>query len=140
MAAQVGVEPVSDPTGAKPRRSILGVEVDFPTPIILGDTGLGIFGLFGLFAMHYMRNLPRSSPGNAVGPDLQWLIDSGGQPQFCSIQAAEPELPVLIHAELGEPGLFGIGALLGTVDGFLLNMRGMFVLSCRGRRSSSPST
>ncbi len=128
VAATVGVEHVDD--GSRSATAVfLGIEVDFPTPIILGDTGLGIFGLFGLFGMHYTRNLPAAVPGSAIGPDLQWLLNSGGQPQFLynqqdtSVQNWVPQI--------GD-WAFGIGALLGTVDGFLLNMRGMLVLELPG--------
>jgi hypothetical protein len=128
VAASIGVEPVSD--GTRHATAVfLGIEVDFPTPIILGATGLGIFGLFGLFGMHFTRNLPAAVPGSAVGPDLQWLLNSGGQPQFLS----PPSNPGVENwvPEIGS-WAFGIGALLGTVDGFLLNMRGMLVLELPG--------
>ena len=128
VAASIGVEPVSD--GSRSATAVfLGIEVDFPTPIILGDTGLGIFGLFGLFGMHFTRNLPAAVPGSAVGPDLQWLLNSGGQPQFLS----PPTNPGVENwvPEIGS-WAFGIGALLGTVDGFLMNMRGMLVLELPG--------
>jgi hypothetical protein len=138
VAAQVGVEPVSDPSGRKATAFYLSVEVDFPTPIILGDTGLGIFGLYGLFAMHYMRNLPPQQPGNAYGPDLQWLIDAGGQPQdLFNPNPPSPDLnPGPDPTQNWVPNLgswgFGVGALLGTVDGFLLTMRGTFILTLPG--------
>ncbi len=128
VAASLGVEPVSQ--GDRSATAVfLGVEVDFPTPIVLGNSGLGIFGLFGLFGMHFTRNLPAAVPGSAVGPDLQWLLDSGGQPQFLSPPsnpAVESWVPEL------DSWAFGIGALLGTVDGFLMNMRGMLVLELPG--------
>jgi hypothetical protein len=128
VAASVGVEQVSD--GSRSATAVfLGIEVDFPTPIILGNTGLGIFGLFGLFGMHFTRNLPAAVPGSAVGPDLQWLLNAGGQPQFLS----PPSNPAVENwvPRIGS-WAFGIGALLGTVDGFLLNMRGMLVLELPG--------
>ena len=128
VAATLNVEHVEE--GSRAATAVyLGVEVDFPTPIILGDTGLGIFGLFGLFGMHYTRNLPAPVAGSAVGPDLQWLINSGGQPQFLYNQhntAVQNWVPRI------DSWAFGIGALLGTVDGFLLNMRGMLVLELPG--------
>ncbi len=128
VAASLGVEPVSQ--GDRSATAVfLGVEVDFPTPIILGDTGLGIFGLFGLFGMHFTRNLPAAVPGSAVGPDLQWLLDAGGQPQFLS-PPSNPGVESWVP-QLGS-WAFGIGALLGTVDGFLMNMRGMLVLELPG--------
>ena len=137
VAAQVGVEPVSDSSGRKATAFFLGIEVDFPTPIILGDTGLGIFGFFGMFAMHYMRNLPPQIPGSVYGPDLQWLIDASGQPQnlFNPSPPSGDQNPAPMAnnwvPNLGSWG-FGVGVLLGTVDGFLLTMRGMFILTLPG--------
>ena len=128
IAAQVGVKQVTDGT-RNATAFYLGMEVDFPTPIVLGTSGLGIFGLFGLFAMHYMRNLPAAVPGSAVGPDLQWLVNSGGQPQFLYNQS-NPAVQNWIP-KVGNWAI-GIGALLGTLDGYLLNMRGMFVLTLPG--------
>jgi large repetitive protein len=128
VAATVGVEQVT--AGARSATAVyLGIEVDFPTPLVLGTTGLGIFGLFGLFGMHYTRNLPPAAPGSAVSPDLQWLLNSGGQPQFLFNQ----QNPVVQNwvPEIGS-WAFGIGALLGTLDGFLLNMRGAFILELPG--------
>jgi hypothetical protein len=136
VAASVGVSSVTSPDGRKATAFYLGMEVDFPTPIILGDTGLGIFGFFGLFAMHYMRNLPTVPAGDVYGPDLQWLIDADGQPQsLMPIPSTNdpnqnPQNQNWIP-NLGSWG-FGVGLLLGTVDGFLLTMRGMFILTLPG--------
>ncbi len=127
VAASIGVEPVQQ--GARSATAVfLGIEVDFPTPILLGDTGMGIFGLFGLFGMHFTRNLPTVDAGSAVGPDLQWLVNAGGQPQFLSLPGTSVENWV---PQLGS-WAFGIGALLGTVDGFLMNMRGALIVELPG--------
>jgi len=127
IAASVGVQHISQP----PREATafyLGLEVDFPAPIILGSTGLGLFGLFGLFAMSYDRVLPNVSAGDAVGPDLKWLMSSQGAPYKLSVNGTK-----LWDAKL-DNWAFGIGVVLGTVDGFLLNMRGMFILELPGPR------
>ncbi len=127
IAAQVGVEHVTQ--GARNATAFyLGMAVDFPTPIVLGASGLGIFGFFGLFAMHYMRNLQPTQSGSAVGPDLQWLVSSRGQPQF--LENATTSFQNWVP-QIGDWAI-GIGALLGTIDGELLNMRGMFVLTLPG--------
>jgi hypothetical protein len=128
IAAQVGVQQVSD-GGRSATAIFLGMEVDFPTPIVLGTSGLGIFGFFGLFGMHYMRNLPAAVPGDAVGPDLKWLVTAGGQPQFL-FNPSNPGVQNWVP-QLGNWAL-GIGALLGTLDGFLLNMRGMLIVTLPG--------
>jgi hypothetical protein len=134
IAATVGIEQIPGPP-ANPRSAtaiFLGMEVDFPTPIILGTSGLGIFGFFGLFAMHYGRNLPAAVPGDAIGPNLQWLIDAGGQPQFLFYPTTGG--PSAFQSWTPQIGswAFGVGAELGTIDGFLLTMRGMFILELPG--------
>ena len=127
IAASVGVQHISQP----PREATafyLGLEVDFPAPIILGSTGLGLFGLFGLFAMNYDRVLPAAVPGDAVGPDLKWLMSSKGSPYLLDVDGTR-----LWDAKI-DNWAFGVGVILGTVDGFLLNMRGMFLLELPGPR------
>jgi hypothetical protein len=127
IAASVGVEHVSE-NGRDATAFYLGLEVDFPAPIILGNTGLGLFGLFGLFGMHFRMKEDAPIPGDAVGPDLRWLIASGGAPYKLSnngVQLWETKL---------DNWAFGIGVVLGTVDGFLLNLRGAFILTLPGPR------
>jgi hypothetical protein len=127
IAASVGVQHISQP----PREATafyLGLEVDFPAPIILGSTGLGLFGLFGLFAMNYDRVLPAAIPGDAVGPDLKWLMSSKGTPYLLNVDGT-----TLWDAKI-DNWAFGVGVVVGTVDGFLLNMRGMFLLELPGPR------
>ena len=125
VAASIGIEPVSG-GGRSATAVYLGIEVDFPTPILLGDSGLGIFGLFGLFGMHYTRNVPTTAPGDVIGPDLQWLINAGGQPQNLVTNGNHNWVP-----QIGD-WAFGLGALLGTDDGFLLTLRGGFILQLPG--------
>ena len=129
VAASLGIQHVTDPDDGREATAVFfSAEVDFPTPIILGDTGLGIFGLFGMFGMHYTRNLPTVPPGSAAGPDLQWLINAGGQPQnLTNLSTGSPNW----SPKVGDWEL-GLGALLGSVDGYLLNMRGMMILELPG--------
>ena len=127
MAASVGVEHISQP----PREAtafFLGLEIDFPTPVILGSSGLGLFGLFGLFGLNYARVLDATSPADPVGPDLRWLMKTGGAPYKLD------NLGVPLWAPALDTWAFGVGVLLGTVDGFLLNLRGMFILELPGPR------
>lgn len=127
VAASVGVDHITQP----PREVtafFLGLEVDFPSPIILGATGMGLFGLFGLFGMHYAQIEDPPIPGDVVGPDLRWLMASGGAPYKLQNKGVELWGPKIDH------WAFGVGAVLGTVDGFLLNMRGMFILELPGPR------
>lgn len=108
----------------------LGVE--FPTPIVLGATGLGIFGFLGLFAMHYKRLEPQPAPGDAVGPALGWLQKAGGDPT--KLHANDnPNDPLWVPAM--DRWSFGVGAVLGSLDGgFLTNLRGMVMLELPGPR------
>jgi hypothetical protein len=127
IAASVGVEQIQGP----PRDATafyLGLEVDFPTPIILGSTGLGLFGLFGLFGMHFAMQETAPVPGDAVGPDLRWLMASGGAPYKLDNNGVTLWAPKL------DNWAFGVGVVLGTVDGFLLNLRGAFILTLPGPR------
>lgn len=127
MAASIGVEHISQP----PREAtafFLGLELDFPAPIILGSSGLGLFGLFGLFGLNYARVLDATSPTDPVGPDLRWLMKTGGAPYKLDNGGVPLWTPTL------DTWAFGVGVLLGTVDGFLLNLRGMFILELPGPR------
>ena len=127
MAASVGVEHISQP----PREAtafFLGLELDFPAPIILGSSGLGLFGLFGLFGLNYDRVLDPPNPTDPVGPDLRWLMKTGGAPYKLDNAGVPLWTPTL------DTWAFGVGVLLGTVDGFLLNLRGMFILELPGPR------
>jgi hypothetical protein len=129
MVASVGVEHVTQ--GAREATAFyFGFEVDFPAPVTLGTTGLALFGIFGLFGMHYDRLLSAPIPGDAVGPDLRWLMSTKGQPyliesQDGTVQYWTPEI---------DNWAFGIGVVLGSDDGYLINMRGMFVLELPGPR------
>jgi hypothetical protein len=127
MAASVGVEHISQP----PREAtafFLGLELDFPEPIIVGASGLGLFGLFGLFGLNYTRVLDPTSPGDPVGPDLRWLMKTGGAPYKLENEGVQLWRPAL------DTWAFGVGVLLGTVDGLLMNLRGMFILELPGPR------
>ncbi|MBK9047164.1 MAG: hypothetical protein IPL74_10735 [Bacteroidetes bacterium] len=81
IGANLGVGTLKDPATKREAISVfLGLRVEFPTPIILGATGLGIYGFLGVFAMHYRRLEPAPDPTSAVGPALRWLINAGGDP------------------------------------------------------------
>ncbi|HUP02725.1 MAG TPA: hypothetical protein VMU19_01970, partial [Bryobacteraceae bacterium] len=130
MMAQVGVHPISQ--GARKVTAFyFGFEIDFPAPIMLGDTGLSLFGIFGLFGMHYDRLLPQTAPGDAVGPDLRWLLNSGGQPQLLESET-DPSQKYWVPKI--DNWAFGLGAILGTSDGILITLRGMLILELPGPR------
>jgi hypothetical protein len=129
MVAAVGVQHVSQ--GSREATAFyFGFEVDFPTPIALGATGLSMFGVFGLFGMHYDRMLAAPIPGDAVGPDLRWLMGTKGKPYL--LESADGT------TQFWTPKIdnwaFGVGAILGSSDGYLINLRGMLVLELPGPR------
>lgn len=107
------------------------LNVDFPAPIVLGATGLGIFGLAGLFAMNYARDEGDgdSAPGDVGGPALAWLAKAGGNPARLFHNGVQ-----LWKPEKGRWS-FGVGVLLGTLEGgFLASLRGTLMLELPGPR------
>lgn len=108
----------------------LSLVAQFPTPIILGQSGMGLFGLSGLFAMHFRRIEAVPPPGSAVGPALQWLINAGGEPT----NLKSPSTGADLWGPSFDKWAFGIGVILGTVDGVLLNFQGMLILELPGPR------
>jgi hypothetical protein len=130
IAASLGIQNVTDPTNPARRATAVfaGLVVEFPSPIVLAASGLGIFGFSGLFAMHYKRLEPQRQ--GAVSPALGWLALAKGDP--AKLQSTD-------GTQLWGPEIdrwsFGVGAILGTLDGgFLLNLRGMLVLELPGPR------
>lgn len=109
----------------------VGLTVEFPSPIVLGASGLGLYGVMGLFAMHYRRLEPASvPPTDPIGPALKWLITAEGDPT---------KLRNTGGTQLWGPNFdrwaFGVGVILGTMDtGFTANFQGMFILELPGPR------
>lgn len=143
IAANIGVGTLKDTvTGREAVSVFLGLVVKFPTPIILGATGLGIYGFMGLFAMHYRRlEDPNPDPTKAVGPALNWLIKADGDPTRLRTKDGDSAALALLPTgpKLWEMAFdrwsFGIGVLLGTAEGgMLVNMQGMLVLELPGPR------
>jgi hypothetical protein len=77
IAAGLSISPV-DKDGRKATAVLATLTVEFPSPIVLFSTGLGIYGFSGLFAMHYKRLEPERSPTDIVSPALRWLQRAGG--------------------------------------------------------------
>jgi large repetitive protein len=131
IAASFGIRPVTSDDGTRHATAVfLGLIIDLPAPIPLAQSGVGIYGFAGLFAMHYKRLESDPDPTDAIGPALLWLVKADG----------EPAKLVNSHSEsLWGPELdrwsFGVGLMLGTMEGgFLVNLRGMFVLELPGPR------
>lgn len=107
----------------------LGVGVEFPAPIPLANSGLGLYGLLGLFGMHYKRD--EESPVNANLPiALDWYYNKAkGEPHLIAVEGR----PTWVAAP--DRWCFGVGLVLGTMEGaFILNLKGMLVLELPGPR------
>ncbi len=128
IAASFGIRPIQD----GPRKAtavFLGLIIDLPAPIVLGQSGIGIYGFSGLFAMHYKRLEFDPDPTDASGPAILWLKDAGGEP------AKLFNAGKTLWGPEFDRWSFGVGVSLGTMEGgFLVNLRGMFVLELPGPR------
>lgn len=102
---------------------LIGAEVDFPVPILLGNSGLGIYGFMGGIGVNYARDEPT---GVAV-PALQWLQDQFGRPGGV-MDPSGWELTSGAYA-------FAAGMLVGTVDaGFTVHLKGIVIIEVPGPR------
>jgi hypothetical protein len=122
IAASLGIGPVSD--GKRNATAFfLGLEVELPIAIPLGGTGMGIYGFLGLFGMHYKRLEPKDEEGQ-LPPALRWFDKVKGD--VIDITGWGPQL---------DKWSFGVGMILGTMEGgFVMNMKGMFMLELPGPR------
>ncbi len=124
VAAGLRLEPIPA-DGAKPEVTavIAPHEVDFPVAIPLASSGLGIYGFLGLFAMHYSRD-EGALPAGHLTPALAWLQATGGDPTNLQHWKADRDR-----------WAFGVGALLGTMEGgTLINLKGMLLVELPGPR------
>lgn len=118
IAAGLALNDVTGPAGEQATGVFVTLDVAFPVPIPLWTSGLGIYGFLGLFAMHYRRN---TQAKDAAGT-LKWLKDNDGVANN----------PLGWTADYGHWG-FGLGTLLGTMDGgILFNLKGVLLLELPG--------
>jgi large repetitive protein len=105
---------------------LIELEVDFPAPIVLGNSGLGIYGLLGLVAVHYQRN---EDPNGQPTPALDWLINKAkGDP----VTIPPPQLA---WSAADDAWAFGAGLVIGTMDdGIVLNLKGTLIFELPGPR------
>ncbi len=120
LMADIGINPI-EANGRKVTAFYLGLGVEFPAPIPIGGSGMGLYGVLGLFGMHYKRD--ENAAANV--PALDWLNTKvNGDPT--KIVGWKPDL---------DKWAFGAGAVLGTIDsGFTLNLKGMLLLELPGPR------
>jgi hypothetical protein len=123
VAAGLSVGHVTDRANAdRSATSVLvTLAVDFPVPIAMGASGLGIYGFGGLFALHRGRNEDLT---DAV-PALDWLKKRRNSDPT-DLTGWEPRI---------DTWAIGLGAVLGTMDsGFTLNVKGMLIFEMPGPR------
>lgn len=93
-------------------------DAEWPIPIPIANSGLGLFGVLGLFAMHFK---PDQGPNQSA---LEWFRDTAhGDPSDVTAWRGAPDWA------------FGVGAVIGTLEGgFLIHAKGMVVLELPGPR------
>ncbi|MBB5791234.1 DUF6603 domain-containing protein [Jiangella mangrovi] len=104
---------------------LVGAEVEFPVPLPLGNSGLGIFGFLGGVGVNYRR----LEPTGVQAPALKWL-----EAQLTPARGFNVMHPA--GWELAG-GSFAIaaGVMLGTAEGgFLLHLKGIVLVEVPGPR------
>lgn len=122
LAAGLGIADIPASKGGPATGVIITLELELPVAIPLAQSGFGIYGFLGLFAMHYARD---ESGINSLTPALAWLKDRAkGNPT--NVDAWKPEV---------NKWGFGLGAILGTMEGgIIFNVKGMVLLELPGPR------
>lgn len=103
---------------------LIGAEVELPVPLLLGNSGLGIYGFLGGVGINYARN---EAPYAARPvPALDWL-----QAQLQRGHVMHPDG----WTHTAGSYAFAAGMLLGTVDGgFVVNLKGIVLIEVPGPR------
>ncbi len=129
IAADLKVQPIED-GNRKATAVYASLLVEFPAAIVLGTTGLGIFGIVGIFAMHFKRDETDRVPGESVGPALKWLARAKGEPNTLLDESGGS-----LWVSEFDRWSFGVGIKLGTLEGgTLINLWGTFMLELPGPR------
>lgn len=111
-----------DSTGEDLTSVLAAFGVEWPVPIPLANSGLGLFGFLGLFGMHVMR---RDPPGGS----LQWLVNAGGDPAALPPHGNADWMGAAHHWAIG------LGAVIGTLEGgFIVHAKGMLMIELPGPR------
>ena len=103
---------------------LIGAEVELPVPLLLGNSGLGIYGFLGGVGVNYARN--EAPYASRPVPALDWL-------------QAQLERGHVMHPDgwthTAGSYAFAAGMLLGTVDGgFVVNLKGIVLIEVPGPR------
>ena len=103
---------------------LIGAEVELPVPLLLGSSGLGIYGFLGGVGINYARD--ESPYASRPVPALDWL-------------QAQLERGHVMHPDgwthTAGSYAFAAGMLLGTVDGgFVVNLKGIVLIEVPGPR------
>jgi hypothetical protein len=98
---------------------LVALDVEWPIPIPLANSGLGLFGFLGLLAINSRRDQPDGKTA------LDWLRDAHGDPANGAWTG---------EGARGDFAL-GLGAVIGTLEGgFLFNAKGMLMIELPGPR------
>ena len=117
-AASLAIETRNGVTGL-----LIGIEVEFPVPLVLGSSGLGIFGLMGGVGINYAR----LEDASARLPALDWVMKQLG----------------VRHNVMHPDGwthragsyAFAAGLLVGTLEGgFVVHLKGIVLIEIPGPR------
>lgn len=101
---------------------LIGIEVEFPVPLLLGNSGLGIFGFLGGVGI----NFARSENPNAALPALDWV---GTQLARGSVMHVDGW-----HHQPGSYA-FAAGMLVGTIEGgYVVHLKGILLIEVPGPR------
>ena len=102
---------------------LLGLEVEFPVPLVLGSSGLGLFGLMAGIGINYERIEDASLPV----PALRWLEGQFATP-YGVMAPAGWRLSAGHYA-------FAAGVLLGTLEGgYVVHLKGIILIEVPGPR------
>lgn len=101
---------------------LLGAAIEFPVPLVLGNSGLGIFGFLVGVGVNHTR-----IEGTGQVPALDWLRDQLGRPGGV-MDGAGWRLQQGAFA-------FAAGVLVGTLEGgFVLHLKGLVLIEVPGPR------
>ncbi|SDP24114.1 hypothetical protein SAMN04489867_1831 [Pedococcus dokdonensis] len=118
-SAVLAVETKNGVTGV-----LIGAEVELPVPILLGNSGLGIYGFLGGVGINYARD--ESPYASRPVPALDWLT--------AQLQRGQVMHPDGWTHTAGSYA-FAAGMLLGTADGgFVVHLKGIILIEVPGPR------